>query len=191
MYLHLMYSIFLFIISPLITLIFGLGEYFKWWDNLSGRSKALLGFDRLQSVTGFPRGFLYNDEQDKPIFKAVERRIAQNTRDQNLRQILAEGHRISLITVVGEAQAIRGVPQDWKQEARCFYPAEQPVLVGFNVSRQGSDQSQPGQGIRACTLGDLRDWLNEEKEQRKFWVGTVATSCLSIGCILLRLSWQQ
>jgi hypothetical protein len=62
----------------------------------------------------------------------------------------------------------------------------QPLLVGFNVTRRDGLNFDKEQVPRACSLGDLKDWLNEEKEKRKVLVGTVAIILLSIGCSILR-----
>ncbi|GBO54026.1 hypothetical protein APA_1974 [Pseudanabaena sp. lw0831] len=63
--------------------------------------------------------------------------------------------------------------------------------MGFNCSRsslESIDGNQNGIGFRAGTISDLREWLDKEKEQRKFWIGTVVISFISVGSILLRVN---
>ena len=182
-------ALILFLAAPIIALFFALGEYLGWWDDISGRKKAVEGFDRLRSADGFPESFIFAEE-DRKIFNALVKRIARNTRQTNLKQLFAQGEKPSVISVIGKPQPIAGLPKDWKQAERFFYPGEQPIIIVFNwyTTPHGSPGEHPnGKGCLVGTLADLREWLNIEKENRKFWIGTVIVSCVSIGSILLRV----
>jgi hypothetical protein len=94
-----------------------------------------------------------------------------------------------VICVLGQPQTINGIPTNWKQSERFFYPGEQPIIIGFNwyTTSHGLPNEYPhGAGCILGTLADLREWLNNEKEDRKFWIGTFVVSCISIGSVLLR-----
>jgi hypothetical protein len=176
-------SVFLFLAAPIITLIFSLGEFFGWWDCLSGRKKAIEGFDRLRFAHGFPKGFVYDDDQDREIFDALVKCISKNTRDEALRKMLDKGKRPSVIVVIGQPQPIIGIPTDWEQPARFFYPSEQPIMMGFNWARSNAESIDGNQSATVCrvgTISDLREWIDKEKEQRKFWIGTVVVSFISL-----------
>ena len=182
-------TLILFLAAPTIALVFALGEYLGWWDYLSGRKKALEGFDRLRFAHGWPESFIFAEEDHK-VFNALVKRIARNTRRTDLKQRFAQGEIPSVISVLGQPQPIGGLPTDWKQAERFFYPGEQPIIIGFNwyTTPHGLPGEYPnGTGCLGCTLADLREWLNTEKEERKFWIGTVIVSCISIGSILLRV----
>ncbi|MDH3692284.1 MAG: hypothetical protein OEU36_22860, partial [Gammaproteobacteria bacterium] len=142
---------------------------------------------------GFPQSWIYDDEQDRAIFKALERRISKNTESNLVKTALAEGRRPSLITVAGQPIQVQGVQLDWPQEQRCAYLAGHPILYCFDVRRTGkSDDQTPSMGKAglACTLGDLETWLEQEKTNRKFVVGTIAIGLMSIALLAVRLSIQ-
>jgi hypothetical protein len=82
-------TLILFLVAPVVALLFALGEYLGWWDCLSGRRDALEGFDRLRSAHGFPESFLFAEE-DQKIFNALVKRIAKNTRYADLKQRLTQ-----------------------------------------------------------------------------------------------------
>jgi len=50
---------------PLITVLYGVGDHLHWWwDDLTGRTAALSGWDRLIHGNGYPETFIYNDEAE-------------------------------------------------------------------------------------------------------------------------------
>lgn len=51
-------SLFLFLAAPVVSLIYLLGEFLGWWDYLSGRDKAIEGFNRLSSTNGYPKSWI-------------------------------------------------------------------------------------------------------------------------------------
>jgi hypothetical protein len=73
-----------------------------------------------------------------------------------------------------------------------MYLNSHPVLYYFGISRQDADAAednvQKGKAEFVCTIGELESWLDEERNQRKFWVGTLAISLFSIALLALRLS---
>lgn len=79
------FELILLTLAPSATLIFALGEQFGWWDELTGRSKALEGLEQLNSAEGCPKTFIRRDE-DEALFFALERRISQRTPDELMKE---------------------------------------------------------------------------------------------------------
>jgi hypothetical protein len=158
----------------------------RFWDKLTGRDKATEGLNRLRSAAGYPKSFIYDDEQDQLIFTALFKRIKKRTTEPNIKA----GHRPSLISTAGQPIPVQGVPPEWSQEERFFYSENHPILVCFGVCRKPSNgvQAHNGKANKACTLKDLDDWLKEEENNRKFLVGTLMVGILSVTLIIIRLS---
>jgi hypothetical protein len=182
----------LIFLPPVIALFYAVGEHLGLWDRLTGLSLAREALGRIRSPKGYPASWIYNDSQDERCFKALERRISTRTASQAIKNVLAAGHRPSLITAAGSPIQIHGVPDVWPQELRWMYLNSHPVLYYFGISRQDADAAednvQKGKAEFVCTIGELESWLDEERNQRKFWVGTLAISLFSIALLALRLS---
>ncbi len=175
--------------APVVGLIYGVGEHFGWWDRLTGRNAALEAIERLGSVTGYPEGWIFNDQVDARHFRALERRMARKTTQERVSRVLGDGHAPSLIVMGGNPVAIGGVEPTWEQSARLFYSENHPVMMAFGLARpqDGEPDSQHGKICKACTLGELRRWVQAEAEKRRFWVETLMVGLLSIAVALLAL----
>ncbi|MBI1309999.1 hypothetical protein GC176_01740 [bacterium] len=182
----------LIFLPPVIALLYAVGEHFGFWDRLTGLNLAREGLIRIRSAEGYPTSWIYSDSQDEGCFKALESRISRRTKSQAIKNVLADGYRPSLITAAGTPIQIHGVPDIWPQELRWMYLNSHPVLYYFGMSRQDTDAAegnvQKGKAEFVCTIGELESWLDEERNQRKFWVGTLAISLFSIALLALRLS---
>lgn len=113
-------------------------------------------------------------------------RIGKHTKEEELKKAIGAGNRPTLIATGGQPLHIRDVPQFWPQGDRVFYSDNHPIVVVFGVSR--SQDRELEKGYRACTLKDIDDWLREEKENRKFYIGTLMIGVLSLGLIVARLA---
>jgi hypothetical protein len=173
---------FLIILVPFLTILYYCGEQFKWWDKLTGRDKAIQGLERLEAVTGFPQGWIYNEGKDKEIFRALERRISKKTASDKILLVLKEGHKPSLIVVGGLPMSVSGVPPEWPQEARTYYASNHPVMYGFGITiKQGKGKME-----KVCTIGELSEWIEEEKVNWRFLLLNICLGVLSIILISLK-----
>jgi hypothetical protein len=167
--------------APLVELLYAIGEHLSWWDRLSGRGKALQGFERLRTPTGYPKGWIYNDEEDRQVFRALEKRLRKTITSDKLAATLSEGHAPSLITMGGDPFLLTGIPADWPAEEKRVYTSEHPVMMIFGVSREGGQ----GKGERACSLGELESQLDLERTRREFWAGSLAIALLGVALALV------
>jgi hypothetical protein len=173
----------LFLAPPALTIAYSMLEYAGKLDDWTGRRSALSGLERLISASGSPISWIYDDEQDRAVFHALEKRISKRTTEAKVRRALAEGHRPGCITVGGLPMALAGVPDDWPAARKRVYTPSHPVLYLFDVDRSGGK----GKGERVCSLGELERWLAEEKDRRAYYLGAVALGIISLTFIAIRL----
>lgn len=175
-----------YILAPIITLLYKLLDYNKWIDKVTGRTFRISGLKRLQTCTGFPNGWIYNDEKDKEEYTALMKIIKENTKSEKLKSILKKESQPSIIITAGDPHILNGIDPKWELHEKAYYSNNHPVMVIFGVSREGGS----GKGEKACTLGDLEKWIEDEKRTREFWIGAFAISLLSIGLIIGRLAYK-
>jgi hypothetical protein len=171
------------ILAPAVQLAYVVGEHFGAWDRLSGRADALAGLRRLKSGHGYPESWIYDDAKDQRVFKALASRISRLVTREALKQVLADGHRPSLITIGGSPIALTHLPPQWPAEERRVYVSEHPVIFVFGVTR--NEERQKGKAERACSIGDLERDLERERGRRQFWFGTVAIVLIGIAMTLV------
>lgn len=174
----------LFLAPPLLTLVYAILEHKRFFDWVTGRRLAVEALERLKSAKGFPTSWIYDDDQDRKYFAALEKQISRKTKSEKIRHVLSDGIKPSCITVGGEPVSLRGVPNNWEIGDQRVYLPRHPVMYLFGVTRDGGE----GKGDRVCSLGELDKWLSDEKENRKFVLGAVALGLISITFVVLRLS---
>ena len=176
--------IILFFIPPVAAILYRWLEHIGVIDKVTGRSFAIDGLKRLQSSSGYPTSWIYNKDNDQKIFAALEKRISKKTSMPKIQKVIKEGHKPKLISTAGSPIEISGVPPDWPQEERLCYLPNQPILYVFDAPGTKTG----GKGDKACTLEELETWLQEEKDNRLFWLGVFALGLVSIAFTVLRLS---
>jgi len=177
----------LILAAPLLIIVYRVIKQIGVWDKLVGRDKALEGLKRLRSTAGYPVSFIYNNQQDIKVFEALLQRMRKHCKELKIGDVLDGEFSPYLIATAGEPIEIKGVPPDWSQEARFFYPDNQPVLIVFKTpdNLDGTDK-QNDKGDKVCTLGDLNTWLSEEKDQLDFYIGVILFGSASILITLIR-----
>ncbi|MEK8016587.1 MAG: hypothetical protein VSS75_006935 [Candidatus Parabeggiatoa sp.] len=174
----------LFFIPPVLAIIYRWLEQVGVIDKLTGRSLAIDGLKRLKSTSGYPKSWIfYNEDGDKRIFIQLEKRISKKTRMPKIQQIIKQGHKPKLISTAGKAIAICGLPPDWPQDERYSYLPNQPILYVFDAPGTKGQK-----GDKVCTLEEFEKWLQEEKDSRLYWLGVIALGVVSIALLVLRLS---
>ena len=173
----------LILVAPLLVIVYRVIKHLGIWDKLIGRDKALEGLKRLRSAAGYPVNWIYENEKDRLMFQALLFRVKKNTTEEKIKAVLADGYCPHLIATAGQPVRIEGIPEVWPQEAKFFYPDNQPVLMVFKVSdNQGKDK-----GEKVCTLGELIGWLDKEKDTLDFWIGVIFFGFLSLLVTCTRL----
>jgi hypothetical protein len=174
----------LYQLPTIIAALYAILEHYGYIDKLTGRKYALEGAARLKSGAGYPTTWIYDDEEasdgqikDSVIFNALYKRIKKKT-TAGLSDPLQKGYTPTLIVTGGVPIEITRVPEYWGQEARFYYSQSHPVMVLFNAYRSKSN----GTALRVCSIAELNDWLGQEKDNRKLWVGVVCIAVLS--CVL-------
>ena len=175
--------------APLLAMLYRVVKQFGVWDKLAGRDKALQGLNRLKSAAGYPVNFIYaSNQQESRVFEALLKRIKKHSKESKIRDVLDDGFHPYLIATAGDPIEIKGVPSDWSQEAKFFYPDNQPVLVVFKIPKNSDENdSKNDKGDKACTLGELDTWLSQEKDQLDFCIGVILFGFASIVIRLLSL----
>jgi len=168
----------LIITPPLLALLYAVAEYTGWLDRVTGRKAAVEGLRRLRTTTGYPLAWVYNDPDDRAEFDALEKRITKKTQFENVKKLSLKGLRPSCILVGGDPIGITGVPTEWPIEYQRVFLPEHSIMYMYGVSRAGG----VGKIERVCSIGELDKWLAEERDSRKYKIGS-----LSIGLISLTL----
>lgn len=176
-----------YILAPFVTLLYKFLGYNKWIDKATGRKLRISGLKRLQTCTGYPDSWIFDDDKDTAEFTALMKSIKSNTKSEKLKTVFKEGHLPTLIVTAGDPYQISGIDSKWNLQEKTYYSSNHPVMVIFGVNRQGGN----GKGEKACTLGELEKWIEDEKKTREFWIGTFAISLLSIGLTLGRLAYKK
>jgi hypothetical protein len=178
--------------TPLLAFAYRVIKQFGMWDRLVGRDRALEGLKRLRSTAGYPASWLYDNEANANTYEAVYTRLKKNCKETKIKKLLDDGLRPALIATAGSPIEIKGVPPEWPQEARFFYPDNQPVLVVFtNTATPPSSSSFHGKGDKAFTLGDLSSWLAEEKELLDFAIGSILFGSLAMLVAVFRILYNS
>lgn len=171
-----MEKILLSMLPILLALLYKILDYLGFWGLITNRNNALAGIERLKSGHGYPASWIFNDDKDKKEFLALYKRIKRSTKNQTIKEMLDEGNIPSLISIAGNPIKIDGVYPEWPLSQKISYTADYPIMLIFNISREGGN----GNGDRCCSLGELENWINDEKRTWDFWAGVVVLSILSI-----------
>jgi hypothetical protein len=174
---------------PVLTVFYGIGDEFKWWDNLRGRTAVLKAVERLSSPTT-PDVVIFDDD---PPFKSVEKLIRRKAEYPKVLQRYKNGESPNLVVRQGETLGANIGKRNpgWPDET--FAPDSSIIVFAFHYSKAQyvadnlSHQTVQGEWEPACRLGDLKRWVDEGRQRERFWVAIIATSLLSL--IVATLDW--
>jgi len=156
---------------PILTITYGVGDHLQWWDKLSGRHSALIGWERLIHGNGYPENYIYKDESE---FIHLEKVINKNTTNKKIIKLIESKIRPTAISIDGGGAKKHKVPEDWPQTL--FIPENSQILYLYSVA----EESAPRKLSWVGSASDLRRWIAESKNTERFWVTTVLFSILSI-----------
>ncbi len=168
----------LYLAPPIMVLLYKILEYCGFWNHISGRDNAINTLNRLKTATGFPDSFIYNNEKDRKEFDALFTRIKKKTKIKKIIKVLGAGNEPSLLTTGGNPTSLGPLPDGWKQEERFYYSQNHPILMVFE---------KEGKGDKCCTLGELEKWIDDERKNWDFILGTIIVTIFTIASILLRI----
>ena len=174
----------LYLAAPVVGIAYTVFEHLGVWDKLTGRHHAI----RLRSGGGYPESVIYDLNEDQKEFKALLKRIKKIVKKTSVdanNQLLAQTDKPGIITTGGLPILIQGLPPGWPQKSKCFYSDNYPVLLEFCSPKRGVIAT--GKTIRVCSLKDIDDWIKNEKENRKVYVGTLVVGILAVALIIVRL----
>lgn len=165
------YKCLILCLIPILTIVYGIGDYEGWWDKISGRTDALAGWNKLLNGDGYPKAWIYQDEKE---FKPLKRIINHNTINPKLRKILDEGYEPTIIVIDGGLAQKELVPKDFPQSI--FVPDSAYIMYLFETF----PKSGKGKGTWVGSARDLRLWIDEDRNRERFLVSTVFLSVLAI-----------
>jgi hypothetical protein len=174
------FRIIITLIVPVLSLIYGLGDYCNLWDHLSGRKVAMDGYHRLSQLFG-PSGLII--KQGEPEYSAVYRILVKHTANEAVQVFHRSGERPHSITRVGGpigSDLAKQIPEGWPDVR--FVPGTLPLIFVYGDPRKG-----PGKAFRVGTLDELREWLAKSKATERFVVTTILIGLLSVILALLNV----
>ena len=169
---------------PLLALSYGTGDHFRWWDDLRGRTSAVAGLNRLARGEGNER-WLYAHE---PEFSALQRVINSRTENRNIARKVEAGVHFSAITRPATEVLKTGVPESWPNVN--FVPETVPVMyVDVLIRKEGMNLFPNPHRVDNTewvgSVGDVRRWIEDDRNRERFWVSTVLIGMLSIGLAIV------
>jgi len=79
------------LLVPTLSAIYGVGEFFQWWDVLSGRHNAKVAYERFASNKNYPTIFIKDDESEfENLYHFINTRTAAEEVKKFHSEIVAE-----------------------------------------------------------------------------------------------------
>jgi hypothetical protein len=183
-------SIYLTLAGPIIMLIYLTLDHYGVIDKWIKQDKLEIAINRLESTSGFPISWLYNDSIDgeftKPLFKLIKENskllVLNYNSKEIFKSILKDNYPI-LITTGGSPIKIENVTETWEQKDKYFYSENHPVLIVFNARRHVDGDSFGG---KVCTIGEVKKWAEQRKMRVLYWIGGIGIGLLSIAITILQ-----
>jgi hypothetical protein len=170
---------------PLLSIVYGIGDYASWWDNLRGRKLALQGVNRLASPSNYPDIIIFNDETE---FKYLYSFIISKTENQDVLRLNRKGIKPTAIVRVGgtlKPDVGDNLPDGWPNPK--FVPDSSPVVLAYNYSK-------PPRAIKSenfkpvSNLGEVRQWISDSRNSERFFVATILIGILSVVIVFLDIT---
>ncbi len=173
------FKIILILLVPILTILYGCGDYFGFWDVLSGRTNALTSYNRLSSTKGYPEIYIKDSNKEFPkLYKFLIKHI-QEPSIQNLnKQGLMPKAIVRLGGTMGH-ELKKQMPPDYPDVR--FVSDTLPILFIYEYTREKDN------AIRACSLGDLKNLIEKLRNRENFLVLTLLLGLLSIIVAVLEI----
>lgn len=177
-------------IVPVMALIYGIGDNFKWWDSVTGRTAALAGWRRLATVGRRPTIIVCRDD---PEFHYLHKFIIQNTENNEVITRQQTGTKSTCIVRVGGSLqpyvGKGGLPEHYPDPR--FVPESAPVLFVYNYSPEEfrlRSAFHKDNVLPIGSLGDIRRWIQQHRNQERFTATTILIGVLSIVVTIIELT---
>jgi hypothetical protein len=169
---------------PVLSLIYATGEYFEWWEKLSGRKLATQGIERLASPKNYPTICIFSDEEE---FVPLLKYITSRTLNRNVIQNYKAGRSPSAVVRVGGAMKPPGFEGNIQLDLPNpdFVPDSSPVVVLYDYSRNDYPKSTRGKMQPIGQLRDLREWIRDCRNTQGFLVAALLIGILSVVVVIL------
>ena len=172
------------LLIPLIAILYGVGNTFGVWDNISGRTDTIIGLNKMLNGDGYPEAWIYYNESE---FEPLIKRIKKHTYNPKLKDTFKQNYFYYQIAVDGSLARKPKVPDSYPQ--KLFIPSNSYILVLFKeISNDFLDSLTTGKELHtfegyaewACRAEELRLWIQDERNIERFWISVVLISALTI-----------
>lgn len=178
----------------LITLVYGVGDYFKWWDNVRGRTLAIEGWKILANNSVSIKDVFINAHEQE--FQQLEKIILANTKNGKIIEKHRSGINPFSITRIGSPlkpsygdELPKGFPNPRyvPESLPVIYVYFDPKIKIFPEVLQ--EKNNAGKKVMSVpvnstepvgTLGDIRRWIEDSRNQERFYVTIILISFLSL-----------
>ena len=173
-------------------LVYGVGDYLEFWDEMFGRTLALKGLERLASTEGTPIIIIFDDE---PEFHPLYKIINSTTQNEDAIQKVRKGIIPTCIVRIGHTvkpDVGDDLPEGWPNPN--FVPESMPVMYVYNYTKKNFLSLQDisiKSTLPVGSLGDIRRSIEDLRNQERFIVTTIVIGLLSIAVVILDVSRKK
>jgi len=176
----------------LITLVYGIGDYLEWWDSVRGRALAMKGWQILANK----KVPIVHIRKHEPEFQELTKIILAHTNNKQILENHKSGTKPFLITRIGSPlkpsygdELPEGFPNP------NYVPESLPVIYVYfdseieifpEVLKKKNNVGKKVMSIPVKstepvgTLGDIRRWIEDSRNQERFFVTIILISFLSL-----------
>jgi hypothetical protein len=166
-----------------------MGSYFTWWSKISGRSQALIVWQKLSFSPGYPKNIIFDND---PIFGTFLNFACHYTPNDSLVKLINSGIFPSAIARMGgtlKSAINTDIPEDWIDLR--YAPQTAPVVYIFNYPPPGTKSIDKDNVLYLCTLGEIKDWELKSRNKEQFFVLTLLIGSLSILLVITELKREK
>ncbi len=161
---------------PVLSLVYGVGDYSGWWDAVFGRAALAGTVERLASSSGYPVAFVFDED---PGYRRLEHFLSARTSNTEVKRRESLRERPKLITRVGGSDAAIQVPKGWPKFVAVN--AESPIVYSYDAVAP----NVIGADIQwVATIRQARDWIQSQRDTERVLVNIVLISVLSIALVV-------
>ena len=159
---------------PVLSILYGLGDHYAWWDRLRGRTHLAHALERLADPKYFPTSFVYQGDEDFDRLEAFL--TAHSTNPVVEARSLGSGP--TLIVRVGAADRAIPGPPGWPRFVTVASDA--PIVYFYDAAPKqlGKDHAWVG------TLAEARSWIDEGRNWERMLVGVVLINVLTLALLV-------
>jgi len=172
------------LLTIVVGLFYGVGDYAGWWDQLSGRSTVTDVCREFTYNTGYPHIFVRTSD---PRFSTVYSFLASRTRYRPVSDWYRAGKKPNAVCRLGfpfKPPGADNIP-GWPDPSYCL----PTTPVGFIYDPDSLSKDSRDSVYLVCTLGDIDGWITRSRDTERFWITVVILSLLATAVIWLE--WRS